>query len=329
MTDADGPGGQGSLPPDHPRSNDGDPARPWARLIGAGVALAGALAVMVALAGQWDEAWAAVADTEVIWLVAALGLAAVAMGAIAWPWSDAMAVLGARVERRRALAWYFVGELGKYVPGGVWTVVGRSEQAARGGVDRPVAYAGVALSLAAAYLAAIGVALVLVPLASGGGVPLAVVALLPAGLVVLHPRVLSGLLRVARRLVRRPLELDAPPWSASVALVARYVPAWLLVGLATWCVARALDPEAALAQVALAAVVSWVVGLLAVPVPGGLGVREAVLVSLAGLPLATGAATAVVARLIFILVDAGGAVAGAAALRHARRASSPIGRRRR
>ena len=283
--------------------------------------MAGGVAVAVALAGQWDEARRALAGTEATWLVGALVLAIVAMVAIAWPWSDVMAVLGVRVPRARALAWYFVGELGKYVPGGVWTVVGRGEQAAGGGVERTVAYAGVALSLVTAYLAAIGVAVALIPLASGGGVPLAVIALLPLGLAALHPRVLRPVLGVVRRLVRRPLAVEVPPWGVGAGLVARYVPAWLLVGLATWCVARALDPDADLGRIALAGVLSWIVGLLAVPVPGGLGVREAVFVSAAGLPLATGAATAVVARLAFMVVDAGGALVGAAALR--RRVGTP------
>lgn len=271
--------------------------------------------MVVALVGQWDEGRRAVADTEAAWLVGALALAAVAMVGIAWPWSDVMAVLGTRVPRARAVAWYFVGELGKYVPGGVWTVVGRAEQATGGGLERSVAYGGVALSLVAAYLAAIVVALALVPVASGGGVPFAVFALLPVGLAALHPRVLQPLLGLVSRLVRRPVPVEPPRWGVAVGLVARYVPAWLLVGAATWCVARALDPGAGLGRVALAGVLSWIVGFLAVPVPGGLGVREAVFVSAAGLPLATGAATAVVARLGFMLVDASGALLGAASLR--------------
>jgi len=70
-----------------------------------------------------------------------------------------------------------------------------------------------------------------------------------------------------------------------------YVPVWLLVGTATWAVARALDPSAAWIDVAPAAVASWLVGFLAVPVPGGVGVREAAFVAFAG-NLAPGVAPA-------------------------------------
>ena len=69
--------------------------------------------------------------------------------------------------------------------------------------------------------------------------------------------------------------------------------------------------------VAPAAMLSWVVGFVLVPVPGGVGVREAAFVALVGgsVPAGVRATAAVVARLAFMLVDALGAVLGAAAVR--------------
>jgi uncharacterized membrane protein YbhN (UPF0104 family) len=59
-----------------------------------------------------------------------------------------------------------------------------------------------------------------------------------------------------------------------------------------------------------------VVGFVLVPVPGGVGVREAAFVAAAGsLDPGIAAATAVVARALFVVVDALGAGIGAAALR--------------
>jgi uncharacterized membrane protein YbhN (UPF0104 family) len=63
-------------------------------------------------------------------------------------------------------------------------------------------------------------------------------------------------------------------------------------------------------------VLSWVVGFVLVPVPGGVGVREAVFVAAAGsLDPGIAAAAAIVARAIFVVVDALGAAIGSAALR--------------
>ncbi|OWY61332.1 hypothetical protein B7486_64330, partial [cyanobacterium TDX16] len=81
-----------------------------------------------------------------------------------------------------------------------------------------------------------------------------------------------------------------------------------LVAAATWCTARALDPSPSVAPIVFATLASWVVGMVVLPVPGGLGVREAVFATLAStaLPVGVAATVAVVARLVFMLADAAG-----------------------
>ena len=93
-------------------------------------------------------------------LVLGLFAASAGMTTIAAGWTDVLDLLGAHVGRWRVIGWYYVGELGKYLPGGVWPVLGRGELARRGGVGRSVAYASVGLSLATLYLAAALTALV-------------------------------------------------------------------------------------------------------------------------------------------------------------------------
>ena len=261
----------------------------------------------------------ALADASLGWVALGLALAGLGMTAIALPWSRALALLGAHLPTAQLVARYYVGEIGKYLPGGVWPVLGRGELARRHGVGRAAAYGSVALSLVALYLAALLVVVAGLPvlLAGGDGTgPIAVVLLLPLGLGALHPAVLTWGVGVLQRVTRRQLDLPVPAWRASVGLVARYVPSWLCIATATWAVARSLDPAAPLAEVGVAAVLSWVVGFVLVPVPGGVGVREAVFVAAAGsLEPGIAAATAVAARLLFVVVDAGGAAVGALALR--------------
>jgi uncharacterized membrane protein YbhN (UPF0104 family) len=65
------------------------------------------------------------------------------------------------------------------------------------------------------------------------------------------------------------------------------------------------------------------VGFVLVPVPGGVGVREAAFVAAAGsLEPGIAAATAVVARAAFVAVDAGGALLGAMVIRRRPRGTS-------
>jgi uncharacterized membrane protein YbhN (UPF0104 family) len=292
----------------------------WAST-GVGLVLALAAAVFVgrALVRDRAEIGDALEGASLGWLALASALAVVGMTAIALPWRRAIQLLGDDLPTGQAVRRYFVGEIGKYLPGGVWPILGRGELARRWGVRRAAAYGSVLLSLLALYLAAMFVVVAGLPalLSGGDGTgPIAVLALLPLGLVALHPRVLRAATSVVERVAKRTIDLPLPSWRASIGLVARYVPAWLAIGAATWAVARSLDPSAGLLEVGTAATLSWLVGFVLVPVPGGVGVREAAFVAAAGsLDPGIAAAVAVAARIIFVLVDAVGAAVGSVLLR--------------
>lgn len=290
---------------------------PWRRAatatttVGIAVAVVGFGFVVKKAADHWDEVRAGLEHGSRVWFLVGFLLAAAGMAWMAVTWRWVIEALGGDVSARDAFRWFFPGELGKYVPGGVWSVVGRAELAFRAGVRRSIAYASVALSLGANYLAAVAVITAAVPIqlavTSASKTALLLMLLLPVGVLSLHPRVVHALLGVVRRVTRRELTLDVPPWGTSLRLLARYVPVWLFIGTATWCVARALDPGAPFGRVFVAAVVSWVVGFILVPVPSGVGVREAAFVAAAGLPSGVGATAAIVARVMFMVLDASGA----------------------
>jgi len=287
------------------------------RSLGGGLALAGGVFVVRAIASQSDVIGHVVADADWWWLAAGVLLAATAMVTIAMLWRVALRLVGAEMDRRSVVAVYFQGELAKYVPGGPWAVVGRAELARRRGLDAAVAYGGVALSLAGLYLAtALLGALFLLPGGSGGSslVLVPVLGVLVVGLAALHPQVLARLVALSRRLLTGDIEV--PRWSESLALVVRYVPVPLLTGTATWCLARALSPHAGYRDVVGATALAWLAGFLAVPVPGGVGVREATFVAaVSTLPGGVAAVVAVVARLSFMLADAVGALVASVVLR--------------
>jgi glycosyltransferase 2 family protein len=280
-------------------------------LVGAVIGLTCIVFVAERMSSQWSEVRDEVANASPWWVVAAVLAAGAAMGWIAACWQRAMGLLGPPPDRRRTVAWYFAGEIGKYVPGGIWPVVGRGELARRGGVPRGRAYPSVGLSLAALYLAALGLACALVPLdlveQSESPGALALLVLLPVGLAALHPRVLTWARDQVVRLTGRGTDLKIPPWGRTIALVASYLPAWLLIWAATWCTARALLPHPSLLRIGVATMLSWVAGFVAVPVPAGAGVREAVFVAASGLPVGIGATIAVGSRLAFLVADVAGA----------------------
>lgn len=284
----------------------------------AGIAVA-ALAIgfcVKALVDEWPEVRTALARANAALLVTALGCSAVAMIGLGLLWWRSLRLFGSPVRPRAALAWYFGGELGKYLPGGVWSVLGRGELARRNGrISRGTAYATTLICYGAMSVAAAVVCGVLAPIAAadrrGLGWGWALLALVPLGLATAHPRVFGRLLVAARRVSRGRVDLGPPPsWTAMVRLILWSVPTWLLVGGAAVLVTESLGLPQHPARVAFAAVAAWIIGFLAVPVPAGAGVREVVFVVLCGLHSGPGIAVAAIARLLLLLVDGLGGAAG-------------------
>ena len=287
--------------------------------IGLLVAALGFVFVIRTIGREYDGARDAIDDAGVAWLVAAIPVALGGMTLVGVPWRRSMALLGAAPRLGDTLVWYFLGQLGKYVPGTLWPVVGRAELARRGGVPRPTAYGSVVLTLGATYLAAMLVVIAFLPFGDGTGGPEGaggwppqswwVLLMLPLGLLVLNPTLLGWGKRLAERVVKRDIDVVVPAWRDSVLLVLWHAPAWLVIGTATWLVARAFDPTAEWAELMVPSVLSWIIGFVVVPVPGGIGVREAAFTAAAtSLDDGVGATVAIVSRLVFMLVDALGAL---------------------
>jgi uncharacterized membrane protein YbhN (UPF0104 family) len=304
-----GDGGDGGVP--EARSGKSNRTAQVITIFGLVLGIVAVGFVVRSLVRDWPEVSDEIGDASIGWLVAASVLATLGMTSIGWGWRHVMVTLGTAVPRRRAVPWYFVGELGKYVPGGVWPVLGRGELARRGGVPKGRAFTSVALSLGMLYLAAMFVAAAFLPFALSDGSGLSpwmlFLVALPIGVVLLHHDVLEWLLARATRVTKRSVDVAIPRWGESLRLVARFIPTWLFIGGATYAVARSISSDVDFVQMMFASILSWVVGFLAVPVPSGAGIRETVLYAAAGVPKSVAITTAVGARIIFVIVDVAGA----------------------
>ncbi len=74
-------------------------------------------------------------DVRPAWIVAMVASAVAAMVWIAQRWSQAARIVGGDLASADAVPLYFQGEVGKYLPGAIWAVVGRAELARRAGDD--------------------------------------------------------------------------------------------------------------------------------------------------------------------------------------------------
>ncbi|TLM64581.1 MAG: hypothetical protein FDZ70_11390, partial [Actinobacteria bacterium] len=133
--------------------------------------------------------------------------------------------LGARCGLPEAFALNYASNLGKYVPGGVWPVVGRYALAPKVGVSGEHAVLSAVLENALSVVAGIAVATAALGLgfAEALGVPAwlpPLAALLPLAL--LHPAVFGPLVRAALKAMRREATVPALPFVTLLALVAYY-----------------------------------------------------------------------------------------------------------
>lgn len=290
------------------------------------IRIAGILLAVVAvvicvrtIAGQWAGIRHAVRTADPALIVAGLVASVVSMTGLGVLWWRCLVVFGQRRPLRQALAWYFAGELGKYLPGGIWPVVGRGELATRGGVRRSVAYLTTMIAMAVMCVGAAVVCGVLTPflVADGGGTGwvLLLLLLVPVGVVAVHPAVFGRILAVVGRLTRGRVEVAALSWSRMLTLIAWSCPTWIFLGGASVLVTRALGYDQNPARVAFAAVAAWIIGFLCVPVPAGAGIRELAFVAVCGLDAGPATAVAAIARVLLLVTDGGGGLAGLAGLR--------------
>jgi len=256
------------------------------------------------LGGRWSEIGAAAAETGPLRLGGAVLAALAGLTLTGVLWRMLLSALGSRVELREAGAVFFVGQLGKYVPGSVWTFAVQAQLGRRHGVPVRSSITASALFLMlhtfsgvllGGVLAAGGV--VRTDLGPGWWVLLAITggaALTPPVLRFLGDRLAGAGVRMTFGVgdLLRSLALMTGVWVCHGACL------WVLVPLARPA------PQDVLAVVAAFAL-AHAAGVLLVLAPAGLGAREAVLIALlsptVGVPGA--AAAALLARVAHSVAD--------------------------
>ncbi len=235
---------------------------------------------------------------------------------LVWNWCYLMRQLGQPIPLRTALPIWLGSQLGKFLPGKVWTMLGRVYLAERAGLD--AARVSLTLLIEVGLIVVTGILLAAATVSLGGDLPIRgralFLALLVPGLVALHPKVFCLLVRLGLRILRRPEVAFSWSTRSHVFLVASFLLSWVLYGAAFYLFATSLSitqPNVALfSWVGFMSVLgfhtlSWIAGFLAFLTPGGLGVREASLAFFLGslMPSPVATLVALLARLWITLAE--------------------------
>ena len=177
-----------------------------------------------AIAAEWSElvdAWEQLSPSVV---ALAFAFVLVALVANMLSWREVLGGLGYLLPVRAAARVFLLAQLGKYLPGSIWTLVAQTELARDHGVPRVrSAVAGVVALLLGLIVGILVAVVCLLPTegADGPWWPWALLLVLPL-LAVLHPAVLRRILLLVLRLTRQPVadvDIEAGALSARGRLV--------------------------------------------------------------------------------------------------------------
>jgi hypothetical protein len=252
--------------------------------------------------GHWRAIGEALVDTSPAGLATAALVTMLGLWLTAFLWRRLLAGLGSPVPERTASAIFLVGQLGKYIPGSVWTFAAQAQLGSRHRIParRTVAASGLFLYLHTATGVVLGTAAAAAGVLDVGGPQWLWALGTLACLVCLVPPVvrwLGGLLAGAR------VQFGAGDIGFAVAVMAGV---WLAYGVG---VLALLGPTRAdltdLLVVAAAFALSHVVGVLVVVAPAGLGAREGVLIALLDplVGLTAAVAVSLLARVVHAAAD--------------------------
>ena len=239
-------------------------------------------------------------------------------------WRGLLAAAGSKLPVSAGCRIYFIGQLGKYMPGSVFPVLTQMEIGRTYNVPRQRSATVAMLSMMIGLTSGLLATVVGLPFMAGGEGRAYwwLFLLIPVMLVCLHPRVLNPVIERGLRMIRKPPP-ESPLTGRTIArAMAVNLVAWFFNGLQIWVLATRLGAHgghtllAAIGAYALA----WCLGFVIVFLPAGSGIREVILVATLG-PMVVGGqapayAIALVSRLVTILGDLVGAgVAGLLGLR--------------
>ena len=304
------------------------------------------VAIAVGIVWTTVNQWPSVRDTitGLAWQSIVLSLVMAVLGIFAgmMAWRSSLRDLGHEVPVLTAGRINLIGSLGKYVPGSVWAYVLQMELGRRAGLPRPRAFLASLVSTGLGITSGLAVGLLAVPALTANN-PDAdaaraalwlLVGLVPVALLCAVPPVLTRLVNLFLKLVRRPQLDHSLTWRGVIRTMAWSVVAYSCFGVHLWLLANAqAEPGVwavlrSIGAIALALSIS----VFAFIVPSGIGVREAILVAALAPYLGgnTGVALGITyaSRMIFTAADV--IAAGAAALSARRelravKAAEPVG----
>ncbi len=285
-------------------------------------AIAGAI-ILFFLVQKVRENWHNVQDQPIQWqihwefIIASLIVTWAMYGVLIWGWRTVLEGWRESLRIVDAARIWTISSLGSYIPGKVWSIAGMAVMAQQRGVSGAAAMGSAVVMqlLSLATGAVIALALVGTPILDrflGGWGMILAIALAAVTFLAALALTSPSLARRIGFLIRRPDAIrPVEPGALAGSIMANLV-AWAGYGIALQVLAlgtlKGVELSWSTATGAFAA--SYIVGYLALFIPGGLGVREGLLILLLKGSIGIGPATALaaVSRIVLTINQVGAAL---------------------
>ena len=229
---------------------------------------------------QWSEIQSEGVHFHVGWLIPAIVILPLFYFLSALGWDFTLRFLGHPIGVGRAQVAWGQPMLARYVPGSVLYVLGRVLLSERAGVPRRITIASIVYEQAISATSAIVIAAYFIlnhPDLQGQPLRWAVLLLIPAAIVLLHPRVFGPLANKALKAFGREPLPAVISLRGVLSLLAFYSANWVVVAVGIYCVARSVTyvPFDDILLVGSAQAIGYFAALVTLVAPAGIGVRDA------------------------------------------------------
>lgn len=248
------------------------------------------IAILGFMVKEFIKNWQAIKpylDSMSVWvLIVSVAIYAAVFMATGYNWSYLLWKMDSRASKREYLNIHMVSALARYIPGGIWNIVGKAYMCTEKGVEKSATTASMILEYVFQILSSGLFFLFFIPVLLKDWISpilLVLLLLLVLAVLVLLPWAVQVGILVLGKVFKEDLSGMKLSKCYVYQILVRYMVVWLVTGVGLIVLVSAFSKLEFMQAVylVLSYPVSWVAGFLS-PSPNGMGVREGVLQVLLG-----------------------------------------------
>ena len=199
-------------------------------------------------------------------------------------WRQIMSDLGVSLPLARASRIWFLSEFSRYIPGNVWSFLGRVYLAEKAGVAKKITAASLAIEmifLVGSTTVFVALYFLLLPYHAAAAYRWLFLLAIPTVILLLTPKVLRNIINKLLKLMKKePIKFKFSSAKLLIVLIL-FTLAWAFYGFGSYLTMAAVVGvgQFSIWWLASTFIVAWLIGYISIVTPMGLGVREGAVVA--------------------------------------------------